>query len=180
VPLGTPTGGLQSLKGGGRKAEFSPRKVCSCSASRETAYRAAPAPGFRDSGWRETEGGSGKLWGVGYNGFGWSSTVSGARVRFLDFAPTWLKPQNSDTRAYGFQLRCLQEEGGGRAADFTLEPGGLSVRENLLRLACGAVELWGLNESLSSSPLRPRWPLLSVMRQKVGKERSQGDCHPLG
>ena len=120
------------------------------------------------------------MWGVGYNGFGWSSTVSGARVRFLDFAPTWLKPQNSDTRAYGFQLRCLQEEGGGRAADFTLEPGGLSVRENLLRLACGAVELWGLNDSLSSPPLEPRGLLLSVMRQKVGKERSQGVFAPLG
>jgi hypothetical protein len=63
---------------------------------------------------------------------------------------------------------------------FTLEPGGLSVRENLLRLACGAVELWGLNDSLSSPPLKPRGLLLSVMRQKVGKERSQGDCHPLG
>ncbi len=76
-------------------------------------------------------------------------------------------------------MRCLQEEGG-RAADFTLEPGGLSVRENLLRLACGAVELWGLNDSLSSPPLKPRGLLLSVMRQKVGKDRSQGDCHPLG
>ena len=29
-------------------------------------------------------------------------------------------------------------------------------------------------------PLEPRGLLLSVMRQKVGKERSQGDCHPLG
>ncbi len=64
--------------------------------------------------------------------------------------------------------------GGKRAADFTLEPGGLSVRENLLRLACGAVELWGLNDSLTSSPLRPRWPLLFGIIQKVGKKIIQG------
>ncbi len=38
----------------------------------------------------------------------------------------------------------------------------------------------GENQSLSSPPLKPRGLLLSVMRQKVGKERSQGDCHPLG
>ncbi len=38
----------------------------------------------------------------------------------------------------------------------------------------------GENITLSSPPLEPRGLLLSVMRQKVGKERSQGDCHPLG
>ncbi len=38
----------------------------------------------------------------------------------------------------------------------------------------------GENQSLSSPPLEPRGLLLSVMRQKVGKERSQGDYHPLG
>ncbi len=38
----------------------------------------------------------------------------------------------------------------------------------------------GENQSLSSPPLKPRGLLLSVMRQKVGKERSQGNCHPLG
>ena len=66
------------------------------------------APGFRDSGWRETEGGSGKLWGVGNGGYSWSSTVSGSGVRVLDFDPTWLRPQNSNYRGYGFPLRCLQ------------------------------------------------------------------------
>ena len=139
--------------------------------------RAAPAPGFRDSGYNK---GYGVLRGVGHGGFSWSSTESGTRARYLDFNTGGIVPQHNNYRAYGFPLRCLQEEGGGRAADFTLEPGGLSVRENLLRLACGAVELWGLNESLSSPPLKPRGLLLSVMRQKVGKERSQGDCHPLG
>ena len=194
------------------------------------ACRAAPAPGYRDAGYYK---GFGALRDVGHYGCSWSSTVSGSSVRCLDFRPTWLTPQNSNYRAYGFQLRCLQEreapgyrasssgrlhgvgsngyswassvatgsrsyrlffyfgelipndhgscangfqlrclqeEGGGRAADFTLEPGGLSVRENLLRLACGAVELWGLNESLTSSPLRPRWPLLFGIIQKVGKK----------
>ncbi len=38
----------------------------------------------------------------------------------------------------------------------------------------------GENITFSSPPLEPRGLLLSVMRQKVGKERSQGDCHPLG
>ena len=125
--------------------------------------------------------GFGGLRDVGNYGYSWSSTIpaESGNAHYLDFNYDGVYPQRSNYRAYGLQLRCLQEKGG-RAADFTLEPGGLSVRENLLRLACGAVELWGLNESLSSSPLRPRWPLLSVMRQKVGKERSQGDCHPLG
>ncbi len=105
--------------------------------------------------------------------------MSGSNVRFLDFGFYGVYPQHSNYRAHGFPLRCLQKEGGGRAADFTLESGGLSVRENLLRLACGAVELWGLNDSLSSPPLEPRGLLLSVMRQKVGKERSQGVFAPL-
>ena len=38
----------------------------------------------------------------------------------------------------------------------------------------------GENQSLSSPPLKPRGLLLSVMRQKVGKERIQGGYHPLG
>ena len=37
----------------------------------------------------------------------------------------------------------------------------------------------GENQSLSSPPLEPRGLLLSVMRQKVGKDRSQGDSAPL-
>ncbi len=64
--------------------------------------RAAPAPGLR--GYEH-----GKVRHVGNGGYSWSSTVSGSNVRFLDFDPTWLTPQNSYYRAYGFQLRCLQE-----------------------------------------------------------------------
>ena len=37
----------------------------------------------------------------------------------------------------------------------------------------------GENQSLSSPPLKPRRLLLSVMRQKVGKDRSQGVFAPL-
>ncbi|WP_294598430.1 hypothetical protein [uncultured Rikenella sp.] len=29
---------------------------------------------------------------------------------YLGFDVTWLRPSYSDTRAYGFQLRCLSEE----------------------------------------------------------------------
>ena len=70
------------------------------------ACRAAPAPGYRDAGYYK---GFGALRDVGDYGYSWSSTVSGSIVRFLDFNPTWLTPQNSNYRAYGFQLRCLQE-----------------------------------------------------------------------
>ena len=87
----------------------------------------------------------------------------------------WRNPSGIDHRTCARSSVALPPGiGGKRAADFTLEPGGLSVRENLLRLACGAVELWGLNESLSSSPLRPRWPLLFGIIQKVGKKIIQG------
>ncbi len=141
---------------------------CIPAVSRHAFY---PAPGFRDSGLRV----GGALYHVGHAGFSWSSFASEENTGYrLFFTYDEVYPQNHVSHAYGLQLRCLQEEGGGRAADFTLEPGGLSVRENLLRLACGAVELWGLNESLSSSPLRPRWPLLFGIIQKVGKKIIQG------
>ena len=61
-----------------------------------------PAPGCRRPYY-------GTLYHVGDSGYSWSSTVSGSNVRFLDFFPTWLLPQNSHSRAYGFPLRCLQE-----------------------------------------------------------------------
>ena len=132
------------------------------------ACRAAP-PGLRAYQY-------GTLYDVGSAGYVWSSTIptGSGNAHNLSFYYGGIYPQLSSNRAHGLQLRCLQEEGGGRAADFTLEPGGLSVRENLLRLACGAVELWGLNDSLSSSPLRPRWPLLFGIIQKVGKKIIQG------
>ena len=69
----------------------------------------APAPGFRDSGWRETEGGAGKLYYVGTYGCSWSSSIAGANAHYLGFSYSWLYPQNSGGRANGLPLRCLQE-----------------------------------------------------------------------
>ena len=68
-----------------------------------------PAPGFRDSGWRETEGGSGKLYHVGVSGFCWSSTEVGAYAYRLYFNYGGVNPQDLSQHAYGFPLRCLQE-----------------------------------------------------------------------
>ncbi len=110
---------------------------CIPAASRRAFY---PAPGWRDAG---NNHGFGTLYAVGNTGHSWSSSIAGSHAYYSLFLSEWFNPHYSYYRAYGLQLRCLQEEGGGRAADFTLEPGGLSVRENLLRLACGAVELWG-------------------------------------
>ena len=77
-----------------------------CRASCSLRVPLGAAPGYRDAGYYK---GFGALRDVGDYGYSWSSTVSGSIVRFLDFNPTWLTPQNSNYRAYGFQLRCLQE-----------------------------------------------------------------------
>ncbi len=66
-----------------------------------------PAPGYRDAGSRT--GGEGDLWYVGYNGYSWSSSVSGSNGVYLYFNATGLNPSNASHRAYGFQVRCLQE-----------------------------------------------------------------------
>ena len=61
-----------------------------------------PAPGCRN-------GTTGVPGGVGSYGYSWSSAVSGTGGVFLDFYSTWLNPSSADGRAYGFQVRCLQE-----------------------------------------------------------------------
>ncbi len=63
---------------------------------------AAPAPGSRTDG-------SGMLWSVGNGGYSWSSTESGTHARYLGFGTGGVNPQASTHRAYGLQLRCLQE-----------------------------------------------------------------------
>ena len=135
--------------------------------------RSAPAPGFRDV---YSDRGYGRLREVGYAGYIWSSSVpsGSSTAHYLTFHYGGIDPQYSYYRAYGRQLRCLQEEGcrcpaGRHPACFR----GHSVKPS------GPYPL-GKNESLSSPPLKPRGLLLSVMRQKVSKDRSQGDCHPLG
>ena len=71
----------------------------------------APAPGFRDSGYRTAENGAGKLYGVGYAGYLWSSTIptGSGYAHYLLFNYGGIGPQGNDHRAYGFPLRCLQE-----------------------------------------------------------------------
>ena len=68
-------------------------------------------PGFRDSGWRGVAAG-GTLHQVGSHGAGWSTKTASNDTYYLRFDCDWLVPQNSSCRAYGLQLRCLQEEGG--------------------------------------------------------------------
>ncbi len=86
------------------------RSVFRCVASRNR--KNSPAPGFRDSGYRTAENGAGKLYAVGYSGYGWSSSIptGSGNARYLHFN-------------YGFLARMDSKTPGGRAADFTLEPG---------------------------------------------------------
>ncbi len=55
--------------------------------------------------------GFGGLRDVGSNGYSWSSTITGSDAHFLYFHCNGVNPQSSNARAYGFPLRCLQEEG---------------------------------------------------------------------
>ena len=59
------------------------------------------APGYRH---RDT----GALTNVGNNGYSWSSSVSSTNGMNLNFNSSWLNPSNTNNRAYGFQVRCLQ------------------------------------------------------------------------
>ena len=61
-----------------------------------------PAPGNRGRG-------AGTLYAVGYNGYSWSSSFTGTGTYRLAFNYGGIYPNSSSNRAYGFQLRCLQE-----------------------------------------------------------------------
>ena len=63
-----------------------------------------PAPGGRGHG-------SGLLYSVGHAGYVWSSTIpaGSGSAHYLDFYYVRIVPQHLNSRAYGFQLRCLQE-----------------------------------------------------------------------
>ena len=52
---------------------------------------------------------SGALYGVGYGGYSWSSTVaaSGYNAHYLYFYTQGLNPTSTYSRAYGLQVRCL-------------------------------------------------------------------------
>ncbi len=72
--------------------------------------RAAPAPGFRDSGGRGSRAG-GTLWLVGNAGYIWSSAIptGSGNAHHLNLYYGGIYPQYYNYRAYGFPLRCLQE-----------------------------------------------------------------------
>ena len=76
-------------------------------------------------------------------------------------------------------LRCLQEEGEGAAGHANRACGQKSGSASLASHTPSGPDPLGENITLSSPPLEPRGLLLSVMRQKVGKERSQEGCAPL-
>ena len=65
---------------------------------------AAPAPGDRAYEY-------GTLWYVGNGGYIWSSTIptGSGNAHSLGFGYGGVGPQSNFSRAYGFQLRCLQE-----------------------------------------------------------------------
>ncbi|MDE6500440.1 MAG: hypothetical protein K2K83_07035 [Rikenella sp.] len=50
------------------------------------------------------------MYNVGDSGYGWTSSVAGGTYAYyLSFNYDSVRPNNSSGRAYGFQLRCLQE-----------------------------------------------------------------------
>ena len=63
-----------------------------------------PASGYRNRS-------SGALTGVGSNGYSWSSspTQSSTDAGYLTFYATSVYPQSSNSRAYGFPVRCVRE-----------------------------------------------------------------------
>ncbi len=63
----------------------------------------ADSPGFRHGDYA-----AGRLY---YNGFCYSSSVIDTHAHYLGFAPGGVYSQSNNRRSYGFQLRCLQEEG---------------------------------------------------------------------
>ena len=85
-------------RNGPNLAEKNPVFVC----------RAAPAPGFRDSGYNK---GYGAVRNVGSTGYSWAASVESTNAYFLSFHFDGIGPQNISHRAVGLQLRCLQEEG---------------------------------------------------------------------
>ncbi|MDE6499476.1 MAG: hypothetical protein K2K83_02060 [Rikenella sp.] len=82
--------------------------VFSCVASRNRERtehgRSAfyPAPGDRYYG-------SCRLWSVGHSGYSWTSSLTGNNAYFMGFDEIGIGPNINYPRAYGLQLRCLQE-----------------------------------------------------------------------
>ena len=65
----------------------------------------SPASGYRASG-------SGGLHNVGAGGYAWSSSPSSASSvngLYLYFDGSYVSPESTSGRAYGFPVRCVQE-----------------------------------------------------------------------
>ncbi|MDE6499916.1 MAG: hypothetical protein K2K83_04345, partial [Rikenella sp.] len=64
----------------------------------------------RQMGIRHNRGyGSGTLYYVGNSGFSWASAFTVTYAYRLYFSSDAVTPNDGGDRAYGFQLRCLQE-----------------------------------------------------------------------
>ena len=74
-----------------------------------TAWRDGVTDFYPASGYRNRT--SGALAGVGSNGYSWSSspTQSSANAGYLGFGATSVNPQDSNSRASGFPVRCVRE-----------------------------------------------------------------------
>ena len=92
---------------GGRHGEISAK----ARRGQRAFFISGPAPGFRDSGGRGSRAG-GTLWLVGVGGCNWMSSIITTDGFYLYFDPGVIARNGSSHRAYGFPLRCLQEEGG--------------------------------------------------------------------
>ena len=92
----------------------------------------APAPGYRHANY-------GTLYNVGNNGYSWASSVvaSGSNAYFLNFNSGGLNPQNSNNRANGLQVRCLQHLSRGVLCSLSFLP-------LLLRVECASGVSCGL------------------------------------
>ncbi len=64
------------------------------------------APGYRDYGRANYEGGARRIGNYRYS---WSSTVNDSNGVYLGFNVEWVRSCGTDGHAYGFQLRCLSE-----------------------------------------------------------------------
>ena len=135
---------------------------------------AAPAPGCR-SALEPSRVGLKR----GYDGYSWSTAETGTNAHDLFFYYFLARMASKTPCGRGFQLRCLQEEGEGAAGHANRACGQKSGSASLASHTPSGPYPLGKNQSLSSPPLEPRGLLLSVMRQKVGKERIQEGCAPL-
>ena len=80
-------------------------------AEKNPVFMCRAAPGLRAFEY-------GTLWYVGSSGYSWASTQAGTEAYYMRFAHNGITAINyNNHRAFGLQLRCLQEEGPGRSRE---------------------------------------------------------------